>query len=90
MIYFGVAAFPISILGCVAPRLEGIIGQRATPYIFFEALFVFSIFGVLAYSFTPKRLILPLGVTGWLASASILCWYAWFDPGAFGHTSSSW
>jgi hypothetical protein len=90
MIYFGVAAFPISILTCIAPQLEHTTGQRAMPYIFFGALFVFSILGVLAYSFTPKLLILPLGIIGWLVSASILCWYAWFGPGAFGHTISSW
>jgi hypothetical protein len=90
MIYFGVAAFPISALVCVAPWLEHAIGQRVMPYIFFGALFLFSILGILAYSFTPKRLILPLGFTGWLVSACILCWYGWFGPGAFGHSGSSW
>jgi hypothetical protein len=83
MIFFGVAAFPISVLVCVAPKLEQAIGGKAIPYFFWGILLALCVLGIVTYNTTPKRLILPLGIIGWLLSASILCWYGWFGPGAF-------
>ena len=82
MIFFGVAVLLVMVLGCMGERLSHILGERVFIYIFFGTMMIISILGVFAYNLTPKRLVVPLGIACWIISFSILCWWAWFGPGA--------
>ena len=88
MIFFGIPAVPIMLVPYLP--LEHIFGERAYPYILFGAMGIIATLGMVGYNFIPKRLIVPLGIIGWLLTASILCWYGWFGPGTFGHSSQQW
>jgi hypothetical protein len=82
MLFFGVAALPMSVLGCLGERLEHRFGEKISVYIFFGSLMVLTALGILLYNVTPRRVILPLGIAGWLISFLFLFWWAWFGSGA--------
>ena len=92
MIFAGVPMSFLTVLTCIAmsSQLEHVVGEKAVAYVVYGTIMLVAVLGMITYNVTPKRLILPLGIIGWLISASILCWYAWFGPGAFGHTGQRW
>jgi len=85
MIFFGVPVCVLTALVLIDSK-EHIINEEFWPYILFGIGIIVTVLGMFVYNITPKRLILLLGIIGWLVSASILCWVGWFGPhGAFGH-----
>jgi len=63
-------------------RLEHIVGQKLFPYAVLGGPALLIIVGMIYYEHFPSRLVIPLGILGWLVTASILCWFFWFGPGA--------
>jgi hypothetical protein len=90
MIFFGVSAVPIAGLVAVGPQMEHFVGEKALPYVFFGIVVIITLIGMILYHHTPKRLVIPIGIIGWLIAASFLCWYAWFGPGAFRYVRHGW
>jgi hypothetical protein len=87
-IFFGV---PMAILGLllVTTMRKGFrataFGQDAEPYIIFFTPIIVGLLGYSLYKLLPRRLIIPLGIVGWAIGLSLIYWYFWFGPGAFGH-----
>ena len=85
MIFAGV---PVSILALIVliDSSEHFINDRFWPYVVFGIAMTVAVLGMVAYNITPKRLVLPIGIVGWVVVSSILIWVGWFGPhGAFGH-----
>jgi hypothetical protein len=61
------------------------VGEKALPYVLFFTPVVIGIGGMVIYEYFPKRLIVPFGIAGWIIGLSLIYWYFWFGPGAFGH-----
>jgi hypothetical protein len=83
------SGIPISVsailLACVVRHgsIRG-ISERALPYVTLGVMAVLISGGRELYHRCPKRLIVPLGIAGWIIASSVLLWYYWFGPGAFG------
>jgi EamA domain-containing membrane protein RarD len=73
MIFAGV---PVCILAALVliDSVEHLISEKVWPYIFLVTVGIVTALGMVAYRATPKRLILPFGIIGWLISFSILFW----------------
>ena len=89
MIYSGFLVCILVVL-TLGDSLTHIVSLRVWPCVFLGLALVVVVLGLIAYNFIPKRLILPIGIIGWLVSFSILCWMLWFGPLALGHTSLGW
>jgi hypothetical protein len=66
-------------------RLEYAVGEKVFPYILAGVPATIMIGGMVLYNYFPKRLVIPFGIVGWTIHISVLCWFFWFGPGAFGH-----
>src|SRR5690349_2782447 len=83
------AGFPFSfcavLLACTLRdgNIRG-VSESFLPYVVAGVPSTIMIGGMFLYGYVPKWLVLPLGIGGWVVSASVLCWFFWFGPGAFG------
>jgi hypothetical protein len=91
LIFFGI---PMAILGILLTFTmrhgldKGLVhafGETALPYVIFFTPVVIGIGGMVLYEHFPKRLVIPFGIVGWIVGLSLIFWYFWFGPGAFGH-----
>ena len=62
------------------------VSETLLPYVVAGVPSAIMIGGMALYGYVPKRLVIPLGIIGWGISASVLCWFFWFGPGAFGRS----
>jgi hypothetical protein len=86
LIFAGIPLSVIAILFTTTERsLDRIVGHAAEPYVLFFVPAAIAITGMVFYDYFPKRLIIPIGIIGWIMGLSIMYWYSWFGPGAFGH-----
>jgi hypothetical protein len=81
-IFFGVPAIGFAALMCDGDTIVHTVGEKAYPYVFYGAMIVFAVVGMILYNFVPKRWVLPLGIAGWITTFSWTFWYFWFGPGA--------
>ena len=84
-IFFGVPAMLCAVLMCTGEQVAGIVGERAWPYVIYGFGAVFAVGGMLLYNHVPRRLVIPLGIAGWIFSFSLIYWFILFGPGALGH-----
>jgi hypothetical protein len=89
LIFLGV---PVAMMGVLlvsifrhglASGLANAVGERALPYVVFFTPVVFGAMGLVLYKCLPARLVIPLGIIGWVIGLSLIYWYFWFGPGAF-------
>ncbi|MEI6194986.1 MAG: hypothetical protein WCS42_11730 [Verrucomicrobiota bacterium] len=66
--------------------LEHAVGAKVFPFVLAGVPAAAMIGGMVLYGHFPKKLVIPLGIVGWIISVSVLCWFFWFGPGAFGHS----
>ena len=66
------------------PGLANAVGEKALPYVLFFTPVIIGFGSMALYEHFPKRLVLPLGITGWAVGLSLMYWYFWFGPGSFG------
>ena len=65
--------------------LEHAVGGKWFPFILVGVPAALMVMGMVFYDRFPKRLVVPLGIIGWIISIAILCWFFWFGPGSFGY-----
>jgi len=65
--------------------LEHTVGEKVFPYIVFFVPAIIVIAGMVLYDHFPKRLVIPLGIIGWIVNFSVLFWFFWFGSGTIGH-----
>jgi hypothetical protein len=83
LIFAGLPMMLVAVLFvCFENNLERKVGTRAFPYFLYFTPLVILVAGQLVYEHLPKRLLIPLGVIGWIVTASVLCWFFWIGPGA--------
>jgi len=87
MIFWGAPSFVIAIIVCKAPLLEYIVGSKAAIYVFWGIGIVLAIINGLLIDRIPPKLVIPIGIVGWILTASLLYWFLVFGPGSFGHVS---
>ena len=66
-------------------EIPKIVGETAAPYLVFFTPVAIGIACMVLYEHIPKRMVIPLGIAGWVIGLSLLYWYFWFGPGATGH-----
>ncbi len=85
LIFAGVPCAVVALLFvCLEPGhlIERVVGEKALPYVLYFTPAVVVILGKVLYERVPKAAVIPYGVVGWVATASLLCWFFWFGPGA--------
>jgi hypothetical protein len=80
-----VAVLVVSTLHHGLNQIPQFVGEKAAPYIVFFTPVVIGFGGMFLYEHFPKRLVIPCGLVGWVIGFSLIYWYFWFGPGAFGH-----
>lgn len=77
IIFAGSGMFFMAVCTFLPKSAERMIGERALPYVF-VGLIAASIFGTLFfYDRCPKRLIIPIGLVGWLLTFLLLLLHNW-------------
>ena len=61
------------------------VSEKSLPYILLFVPLAIIVGCKVLYDHFPKQLVIPFGIVGWVLNFSILYWYFWFGPGAFGH-----
>jgi len=84
-IFSGASMFVMALAMSKWPLLDYIFGQKASPYVFLGICGIVTIISLVLYDYIPKRLVIPIGIIGWILTLSFLCWFFCFGPGAFGH-----
>jgi hypothetical protein len=85
IIFFGIPMIFLAILMCVAESVAHIVDEKSYPYVLYGIIGAVAVAGMILYNYFPKRLVVPFGIAGWVTSFSLIYWYFWFGPGAFGH-----
>jgi hypothetical protein len=67
------------------PGLANAVGEKALPYFVFFTPVVIGLGSITLEKYYPKQLAIFFGIAGWVTGLSVLYWYFWFGPGAFGH-----
>jgi hypothetical protein len=87
-IYFGLPIFVVIALAMtVFGRLNHIIGQKLDIYVDLGIALVILAVSLFFYDRIPGRLVIPVGIIGWLLTLALVIWFCFFGPGAFGHSS---
>lgn len=66
-------------------EIPKIVGETAAPYVVFFTPVLVGYGCMFFYERFPKRLVIPIGIVGWVIGLSLIYWYFWFGPGSFGH-----
>jgi len=87
MIFWGAPCFVIAIIVCKAPLLEYIVGSKAAVYVFWGIAMLLAIINYILIDWIPQKLVIPIGIVGWILTASLLYWFFVFGPGSFDGNS---
>ena len=60
--------------------LERAAGEKALPYVLVGMVMVNVVLVMFLYARCPKRLIIPIGVIGWVVAFLLLFLWNWFGP----------
>lgn len=75
------SGIPFSVLAIysvmVGPSEHQLVGQNAEPYVVFFVPALIVIIAMLVFNHFPKRLVVPLGIIGWIITFVIVCSYSW-------------
>jgi|ERR1017187_371455 chromate transport protein ChrA len=86
LIFAGVPFAIIAVLFTMTIRsLSEIVSESARPYVLFFVPVAIIISAWVLYRVFPKRLIIVCGIAGWIIGFSVMYWFFWVGPGAFGH-----
>jgi len=86
LIFAGVPTIITALFFMITDHFSGrLISPNVEPYT--NALIPLAVvIGSMAlYDCVPQRLVIPLGIAGWVLGLSLLYWYFWVGLGAFGH-----
>lgn len=88
------SGLPVAILGVLLTSLfrhgldrglVKLVGEKALPYVLFFTPVTIGLLGFILYKYLPKRILAPCGMVGWVVGLTLIYWYFWAGPGAFGH-----
>ena len=85
-IYMGFPIFIIAII--VGPFFEKLLnkfGAAIGAYVGLGIALVIIGISLYLYDRIPPKLIVPLGIIGWMLTGSMIIWFFFFGPGAWGH-----
>ena len=86
LIFAGVPTTIAALFFMIEDRfLDRFISQNVSPYTDAIIPIAIVISCMVLYDRVPRRLVIPFGIAGWTLGLSLLYWYFWFGPGAFGH-----
>jgi len=81
MIFGGVPTLCLAAFMFKGETVAHAVGERAFPYVFFAVLAAYILGGYILYQCVPKRLVIPLGIAGWLTALSLVLWlFVFTDP----------
>jgi hypothetical protein len=89
-IYLGAPVFIMAATGMLTPAeklLTRAWGDGIATYVTLGIVLVVIALSLFLYDHTPKKLIVPIGIIGWLLTLALVLWYSLFGPGAFGDSS---
>jgi len=89
-IYLGAPVFIMAATGVLTPAeklLTRALGDNVATYVTLGIILVVIAMSLVLYDHTPKNLIVPIGVIGWLLTLALIVWFFFFGPGVFGHSS---
>jgi hypothetical protein len=84
-IFSGVLMFAVVLLLIIFPKdlpFERKFGTTASAYITLAIVLTIGAISMMLYYCVPRRMIIPIGIAGWILTFSLTCWYFWFGPGA--------
>lgn len=86
MIFAGVPIAIMAIMLASTLRDGNIRGvsEGALPYVILFVPLAIIVGCHELYRHVPQRLVIPIGIVGWVISVSVMCWFCWFGPGAIG------
>jgi EamA domain-containing membrane protein RarD len=90
MIFAGVPCGLLCMLLVASTPLDHLVGDKVWIWGFCVAAGILAALGLVAYRAIPRRLILPLGIVGWIIAFGLLFVGVTFGPGAFGYTEPQW
>ena len=85
MIFAGAPMFFVALLLAVTGKdlpLGGLVGDKAAAYLTTAIVVAFFVVAMVLYGRIPKPFVIPIGITGWVLTFVLSCWYFWFGPGA--------
>jgi hypothetical protein len=82
-IYFGFPVFVIALATPLFKRLPRLFGESYFVYIILGIALAIIAASMVLYDRIPRRFIIPIGITGWLLTLSLVCWFFFFGPGAW-------
>ena len=75
-IFGGVPALFIFVIECCSYEYTvRKFGEEVSPYLALGGAGIIFIIGLIAYDYVPKRLIIPIGVAGWILTFLFVYWY---------------
>ena len=89
-IYLGAPVFIMVATGMLTPAgklLTHALGDNVATYVILGIILMVIAVSLFLYDYTPKKLVVPIGVIGWLLTLALIIWFFFFGPGVFGHSS---
>ena len=80
MIFSGAGMVFLALSMYLLKPLERAAGEKALPYVLVGMVIVNVVLVMFLYSRCPKRLIIPIGVMGWVVAFLLLFLWNWFGP----------
>jgi hypothetical protein len=82
-VFGGFPMIAMALLACCYESLVRVVGERPAPYVGLGIAAVVWIGSLVVYDYIPKRLILPIGVVGWIVTLSVGYWFLNHGPHSF-------
>lgn len=80
MIFSGAGMVFFALSMYLLKPLERTVGEKALPYVIVGMVILNVVLVMYFYGRCPKRLIIPIGIVGWLAAFLLLFLWNWFGP----------
>jgi hypothetical protein len=87
-IYFGAPIFIMAAAGMLTSlfeSLERLIGPSVAPYVMLGMALLILAAAWALYDHIPEKVIIPIGIIGWMLTLSLIFWFCFYGPGAWGH-----
>jgi hypothetical protein len=82
-IYLGTPIFVVALLAPFFERLLSKYGAEAGAFIALGIFLVIIAVSLVLYDRIPAKLIIPIGIIGWMLTLLIVLWHGFLRPGAF-------
>jgi len=80
MIFSGAGMVFFALSMYLLKPLERVAGEKALPYVIVGMVIVNVVLVMFFYRRCPKRLVMPIGIMGWLTAFLLLFLWNWFGP----------